>query len=171
MNKQERQPETNETNPEYSFEGGVEETIRRVENLLDAQDYVVLTIHGSGIQVGKTYLRGVLEGELRQRGIECLSLGGSISHLGIMKPDVSFKKGAIIFGAESAGMPVPEDQKDRVNEVFDTELHDVSKKVGLPLEKIDVKIAIYSPSQPFIMLEGDTMSADIVIRNEHAAER
>ncbi len=167
MNEGERHHEARESNHEYSFEDGLKETLQRITNLLSSQDYVVVTVHGSP-NAGKTFFSGQLGQALTRQGIETLWISSDIDALNRAPAGYFESKGVVLVGATSSGGPTPKSMLDTVLRGENETVRQQGEKAGLSLKGIDIRVAIYSPRNPFSLREEEVMTADIIIRNDDA---
>ena len=159
----ERQPEQNE----YNFENGIKQAFSEIEKLLQAQEYVVVTICGSSYDVGKTKLASRIMQEISARRISWAWQSDTRSMM--QKPNFTHQpetKGhVLVFGSEQPAREHPMLNK----QAQDERLAEKGKKFGLPLSKIDLRIYVYRPDKPFT--SDELQYADIVIRNDEAIDK
>ncbi|MDD3887637.1 MAG: hypothetical protein PHN19_02580 [Patescibacteria group bacterium] len=172
----EMQPEIQEKK-EYSFEEGVEETLKRIDSLLEKQDYIVVAISGS-VDVGKTSFKKEVVKGLELKNIT-LAIRPNVADIDIHtkeqlereKSNKGNKKCVVIL--EAANYPLDnmtEESTRMFKEFLDEELSSRSEEVGLPLLKVDLRIHIYRPDKPFSTNENVNQFADIVINNSHVKD-
>lgn len=160
---------------EYTFDEGIKEIIRRVRNLLNSQDYVVIALNAEGISVGKTYLSNKIVAMMIQEGIASIK-PSTDSAMERWLTDFKYNqqcskhknKGVVVLEARATNMTcLPEDLM-QIREFYDQSLEIEASKLNLPLQKIDLWVAIYRPDQPFYLKPGKKIFGDIIIRNEQA---
>lgn len=174
MPKNSQNPENESKNEplECNLEDGLQETLLRIEELLLDQNIVVITIHGSDINVGKSYLSDQLIMALKEKQIGVAWAGSEIERLGSFEIELPNDKGVIIFTADPiVGTPLRLNLKDQITKTWDTKIEEAGKKIGLPIKKIDIKIAIQTPEKPFEQQENWGPSADIIITNTGAQKK
>lgn len=146
---------------EYSFEEGVEETCRRVEELLKERAYAVVAIIGAAADVGKTTVSNSIAHTLQERGIAVAS-ETRISQMGdpyFMSPP-NPRGGVLLLNAE---FPPYEGKAQQ-----DEDLARTAFDLGEPFDKIDIRVYIYK-NTPFP--PDELQYADIVIRNPKATDK
>jgi hypothetical protein len=153
-----KSPKSIETKKEYSFDEGVEESVKRIQKLLKKlKRNVFVAINGSAVDVGKTFFLGALQKELTIRGIEVehtpsFDVGGD-------------KTQKVIFNTEQGKIYLSgRNYRDDIKEM----------NPGLGIGKIaDLYIGIYRPDKSFSGEDEGKESpvADIMIRNEFAKDK
>jgi len=131
---------------EFSFEEGVAESVKRIKNLFEnSSQNILVRIHGSDTDVGKSYLLFTLQTRLGE-----INISTQHTDLGISNP----KRKVVIFNSspyfEDATVAEVTFQKGRHNH-----LH----------------IAIYRPDRKFLPDDIVSKRADIIIRNEGAKDK
>ncbi|PIR96315.1 MAG: hypothetical protein COT92_01735 [Candidatus Doudnabacteria bacterium CG10_big_fil_rev_8_21_14_0_10_42_18] len=172
-----RIPESETRQRGYFFDNGVAEVLKLLEKKLREEDVVIIGIHGSSINVGKTQLAGRLGNWLIAQDIphvyssdfEGLSRGNASDNIGVEK-ELRLKKNklVIILEAMTTGAIKPE-KIETVTLSENQTLLEISKKLNLHLKKIDVRILIQRPDKLF--QAGTTNLADILITNEKAVDK
>lgn len=171
MMEREKQPEIAAEKKEYSFKEGVKQIIERIDSLLLVQKYVVVAISGplqGDINVGKTFLEGILGRRFDQRGIPYIlaSNENALENRASSKID----NGVIVLGAMgSPGNHISPEKLTLYKTLQDSELEEAASSIGMPLSKIDIRVVIYRPDRP--LGEGDRQYSDIIIRNEQAVDK
>lgn len=174
-----KQPEQTAEKKEYNFDQGVSVVVQKIESLLAAgQKYVVVSINGSDVEVGKTHLLAAIAIQLKLKGINVYDCSNS-EHIGILKDVIKATEEespanqiVIIFQADApTGFPVPKEKIEQERGRSDYSLRQRAEEIGLPLEKIDIRVGIYRPDRPFVSFKGCKIFADIIIRNEQAHNR
>jgi len=173
-----KEPNSGETEKrEYRFNEGLEKIKRQVISLLKSKDYIVIAFNASGTDVGKTYLKGAIHSWCYEQKLpfySCKSeydLGGFDAFLS--EQQEFGREGGIIILESCAGcFSAPKDTIISFKQTRDTNLTSATKETGLPLNSIDIWVAIYRPDKPF-QLAGptDELLGDIIIRNEGAKDK
>ncbi|HRY63032.1 MAG TPA: hypothetical protein P5267_00275 [Patescibacteria group bacterium] len=161
---------------EYSFDEGVKETIRTIELLFNNQDVVVVAIAGQSgddTNVGKTFLTNQISRECANRKISVVTASDTIvlpsrkDLVPIYKERGDSNKFIIILGAMSSpGKKSDQEYIERFRNNADLSVREAGLELGLPLNKIDIRVLIHRPDQG--VKDGDRAYADIVINNEKA---
>lgn len=187
MFDEKKNPDYSDERAEFSFEEGVTETMRRIDEFFQSgQDYVVVAINGY-IQVGKSRLASEIEMQLSGRHIPVLrcadekQIESRIYGFALEQRKNDSNGGVVILDATAWPFYAPSDPKlisaEKVRENQDQYLHRVAKKLALPARGINIRISIYRPDKPetrkFIGLDDkDVQSfADIIVRNDQARDR
>lgn len=164
---------------EYNFDEGVSVIVEKIESLLQSgQKYVIVSINGSGIDVGKTKLTSEISINLQQKVTGTLVLTCSnADNIDTLKDILSMdtkqkipkKQVVIIFGADHyTGLVLPKKIKEKVRESADKSLKKNAAAIGLGVDKIDLRIGIFRPDRPFKSIDDCEVFADIIIKNEKA---
>lgn len=163
----ENRVEKNAEKKEYTAAEGIDKAVNDIESLLRSKDYVAVTVTGSNIDVGKTFIStGIIRG-LYSRGFSIYA-ATDIDSLSI-KPCFleSPKKGhVIVFRAEYEVLLPGEEGK----KMQDYQLEKKMQEFGLPISKVDLRVYVYRPDKPFSET-ADLNHADILIRNEGAKDK
>ncbi|MEK9166790.1 MAG: hypothetical protein AAB836_00660 [Patescibacteria group bacterium] len=164
---------------EYTFNEGVQETVKRIADLMLSQDYVVASVEGPAsddISVGKTTLSGAICQACTMNGIPFVSLS-SLSRIDKHLKEavdrqerVRGRKKCLIL-LTATGNCDDEDIKvhERYRNANNKFLERTAKSVGLNLEKIDLSILVYRPDRP--IPDGSKISVDLIVRNEFAKDK
>ncbi len=173
------QEKNKEGKTESFFNAGINKITRRVDDLLEDKDYVVVSIAGpltADTHVGKSKLTSELEKELREMGIPYCSQPDvtqlneqSAENLRMLQKILADKKGVIILNADYSPERADDVQVVRIRESKDAQIKEVGEKLKLPLTGIDIRVLIYRPDRP-----ADAAAkkyADIIICNEHAQDK
>ena len=171
-------PDVTRDTKEYSFEEGVAEAVTRIKEVLKDRDFACVSVTGSGIMVGKTTTSAAIHKGLKRAGVETRPIGDSSIISKVCFSEDS-PKHVIVLEAEWIPYPgsnfttlekrrSPAGIKD-AKRIQDTKLAAKFKKIGVPIEKIDLRVFVYRPDQPFE--DDETNCADIIIRNELAKDR
>ncbi|MEK9165729.1 MAG: hypothetical protein AAB525_02630 [Patescibacteria group bacterium] len=164
---------------EYSFNEGLEEIKRQVTSLLKSKDYVVIAFNASGTDVGKTYLSGAMRSWCYEQEIpfcncpQDYSLQDGID--AFLGEQLEFNRsGGVIILEGSAGVFFRESRDLIISfkQARNTSLAAIGEEIGLPLNSIDIWVAIYRPDKPFQLDKStDELLGDIIIRNEGAKDK
>lgn len=125
---------------EYDFESGIQQTLDQVKKLLRTQDYVVISICGSSHNVGKTRLASRIMQRLSSEGIS-LSWQSDIASMTekpIFTHQPDTRGHVLVFGSEQPAIAHPLMNR----QAQDERLARRSKRVGLPLPRIDLHVYI-----------------------------
>jgi len=161
-----------------SFNEGVQQAIARIEDILTRQAVAIVDIHGSGINVGKSYLMSQLMSKFL--GTRLPVIHGLVDNVGKLYQNINYsaavngQTGGIIF-LENTGLDaaIPPEYikifKDKNNEAVGALL----KEIGIESGKIDLWISIYRTGRPFRKLKSENARpvGDIIICNEQARDK
>lgn len=162
---------------EYNFDEGAAAIVEKIESLLAVgQEYVVVSIAGSHIEVGKSRLTAEISKSLKQKSI-AVEICGNAGSIWTIKDAIKFNKKqsidriVIIFEADTRLAACPKEDIEQIRAYDDRDLQKQANQAGLPLNKVDIRVNIYRPDRPFESREGCETFADITIRNEQARDR
>lgn len=157
----------------YSFEDGLQKTIDKIKEIAKQKKIVTVALVASDTDVGKTYF--------------CIKVGQKISEHNTLfvvaeksdrledaKHEINLEKRCgnrfnaivIFFENEFAYFGSSAKEVLKNNEQY---MAKQAKKLNLPIDKFDLKIALYRPDKPFSVNPNDF--ADIVIENEGAFDK
>ncbi len=147
-------PESNlESRKEYSFDEGVDVSVRKIQELLKTLNRdIYVIINGSSVSVGKSALETALTIKLKLLGIQCL--GGM---LGDKLNDVN-----TVFFITHQG------RHERANPTKDQQR--IIEEIPVS-ERGDLRIGIYRPDRMFSVESKTKPAADIMIRNTYAKDK
>ncbi len=166
---------------EFSFDDGLKQITEKTKILLNTQDYVVISIAGplsDDTNVGKTTIGNRVAQELIIQDIphvvvsdvEQLSNPNNVLLLKHRQEEAGSQKGVVILSASIS--PSGENSKEAMEKFSlhkDVELKKQADKIGLSLDKIDIKVFIYRADRP--ITPNDREFADVIINNEGAENK
>ncbi len=168
---------------EYNFDEGVQEAIKRIEDLLSRQEYVVVGVNATGTDVGKTRLSGALVKYFHGRNnIAAFGCSSPESFLwSSLKSEISDyqkqeDKGKVVIIFDSyTSFPYAENDKNRIlmRQSKDRDVENVvsSHLPILPIHRVDIWIGLCRPDKPFIGDLEEIPLSDIMICNEKAVDK
>jgi hypothetical protein len=163
-----------------NYSDGLQAVRRRVTNLLEFQHMVVVAINGAGPAVGKTTLTGELaRGFLEQNVPVGVCLDGNNLDVALGQQ----RRSRVQFGCADRGIIVMQGIEPPhgrrifgnadIRQIYDNLFKKKAQEFGVPLDKIDLWVALYSDSTPFDKVcswwdQPYNPFEDVIIRNEHA---
>ena len=157
--------------PEFNFEKGVLEVVRRITEILKTQPYCVVAFNGSGVNVGKTHLSKTLLENLRVQGIRAGVYYGVENVKSY--PIVSEAK-VFIFEQLGWGTTAPDGFYDQIRQQFNENVSVALRGKGVSVAGVDLWVGVCRPDKPLHKpgyLKPHTVLADVIINNEEAKDK